>query len=133
MIVDANVATYWFVDTPMSPAARDLLARQDLSAPTLARWEMARTLQKYMRAGIVTPDLPRTALERVSIYIPVWIGIDEYLPAAWDIALQENHIVYDCLYLALALERSESFATADRRLAALSHKLGVETVLVEAR
>ena len=37
----------------------------------------------------------------------------------------------DCLYIALALKRSEPLATADCKLAALAHKLSIETELIE--
>ena len=66
------------------------------------------------------------------------IALDEIVPdttllaAAIDIALANNHKVYDCLYLALAIERGEPLATADRRLAALATALNIETHLVEA-
>jgi predicted nucleic acid-binding protein len=47
------------------------------------------------------------------------------------VAILQSHKVYDCLYLALALERREPLATADRRLAAVAGTLGLDAVLVE--
>jgi predicted nucleic acid-binding protein len=131
MIVDANIATYWFVESPLSSVARTLLVRQDLIAPNLVRWEVARAMQKYVRAGQVSPSQAKLAVDRIAVYIGVFIDGEDLFEASWRIALRESHIVYDCLYVALALERRESLATADRRLAALARKLGIETMLVE--
>ena len=45
---------------------------------------------------------------------------EEHLhPLAIDLALARSQPVYDCTYLALALDRREPLATADRRMAAL--------------
>ena len=46
------------------------------------------------------------------------------------LALLLAHPIYDCLYLALALERREPLATADRRMAALARTLNIETQLI---
>jgi predicted nucleic acid-binding protein len=53
------------------------------------------------------------------------------LENATNIAAEVNHKIYDCLYLALALERGEPLATADRRLATLAKELSIETHLIE--
>ena len=51
--------------------------------------------------------------------------------AAIDIASSQNQKIYDCLYLALALERGEPLATADRRMAQIAQSLSIETELVQ--
>lgn len=44
--------------------------------------------------------------------------------AALDLATRLDHPVYDCLYLALALDRGAALATADRRFAAAITRAG---------
>ena len=41
--------------------------------------------------------------------------IEPLLDSALDLAIQLNHPIYDCLYLALALRHDTDVITADRR------------------
>jgi predicted nucleic acid-binding protein len=132
MIVDANVATYWFVQTPLTAAARPLLLRDDLKAPQFIRTEIANALLKFVRAGSLPLREVHNSLLRVNEAIPEFIEDTRLLENAINIAAEANHKVYDCLYLALALERGEPLATADRRLAMLAEQLSVGTHLIEA-
>jgi predicted nucleic acid-binding protein len=59
-----------------------------------------------------------------SVAVP-WLIATPFTPAA-----RSGHKIYDCLYLALALERHEPLATADRRLASLARSLNIETQLI---
>lgn len=131
MIVDANVAVYWFVSTPLSGGAASLLARDDLVAPKLARLEIARSLISYLQAALISREQALSAIDRVGGYFAELVDDQNLFRPAVDLSIDHHHIVYDCLYLALALERREPLATADRRLAALAERLGIETLLIE--
>ncbi|MBA3446558.1 MAG: type II toxin-antitoxin system VapC family toxin, partial [Pseudaminobacter sp.] len=111
MIVDANVATYWFVDTPLSNAARAILSRADLIAPNLVRLEIANALLKFLRAGEISGIQLAKAMAQTERTISEFIGDHTLLPRAIELAAANNHKIYDCLYLALALERREPLAT----------------------
>ena len=131
MIIDANVATYWCVQTPLSSAARAILQRSDLIAPGFIRIEVTHALFKYLRAGMITYPLLRDGITSVRGAIVEFVEDETLLDAAADIAFSHNHPVYDCLYLALALGRREPMATADRRLAAVGQSLGIAVELIE--
>jgi predicted nucleic acid-binding protein len=45
--------------------------------------------------------------------------------AALRLAVQHNHPIYDCYYLAAAILNDCELATADRRLAALARDVGL--------
>ena len=130
MIIDASVAVPWLIDTPFSKSARQLKDRQG-KAPTLLLVETANSLLKYVRAD----QLRRTDLELAMKALPIalveLVADATLLAAANDIAFASNHKIYDCLYLALAVQRHEPIATADRRLAAVAAMVGVEAVLLE--
>lgn len=131
MIVDASAVVPWLVDTPFSSAAR-LLKPHSNKAPSLVLLETTSSLLKYRRVGqIAEADLLR-AVETLSISLDEIVDDLDLLPAATRIAFANGHKIYDCLYLALAIERREPLATADRRLAALAQSLGIETTLIEA-
>lgn len=133
MIVDANLAVYWFVETPLTKSASVLLERSDLVAPGVIEIEVVHSLAKYVRGGLITAVQLRNAMIEVRNAISQFIADRQLLNAATEIALARGHPVYDCLYLALALDRREPLATADRRLAVLAQSLGIETTLIEPK
>jgi predicted nucleic acid-binding protein len=130
MIIDANVATYWCVRTPLTASAKTVLSRSDLRAPALIRIETVHALLKYLRVGLITHDQFRDGIQGIKDAIHEFADDGRLLGLGTDIAIANNHPVYDCLYLALALERREPLATADRRMAALAQKLNIETQLI---
>ncbi|MDP3897107.1 MAG: type II toxin-antitoxin system VapC family toxin [Mesorhizobium sp.] len=130
-IIDASVATAWFADIQTSVPARLLLSRATLAAPNLLRIELTNALLKYVRAGLLPNTLPTKAVGMLEGTIFHWRDDRELLAVATKIAVTQRHKIYDCLYLALALERREPLATADRRLAAMARDLSIETELIE--
>ena len=74
MIIDANVATYWCVQTPLSSAARGILHRSDLIAPGFIRIEVTHALFKYLRAGMITYALLRDGITSVRGAIVEFVG-----------------------------------------------------------
>lgn len=130
-IVDASIATAWFVPIATSSAAERVKERPLLVAPALLRVELVSSLLKYVRVGLLPAEHLLPASRQIGQLVESWVPDEALLPAATGVALKHNHKIYDCLYLALALERRQPLATADRRLAALAHKLAIETELIE--
>lgn len=131
MIVDANIAVYWTTETPFSSNAEIYLERQDLLAPSLLRLEVASALLRERARGRISQEVLRSGMQLVETAIGHFADDGPLLPTAIDIAMAENHKIYDCLYLALALERGEPLATADRRMAEIARSLSLETELIE--
>lgn len=131
MIVDANIAVYWFVPGPCTEGAEEILRRPDLKAPALIRIEAANALLAYLRKELIQVDQLFDALDELNVYIGEFVSDGDLLSPATEIALADNHKIYDCLYLALAMQRREPLATADRRLAALARLHDVETELIQ--
>jgi predicted nucleic acid-binding protein len=131
MIVDANVAIYWCVETPLSKAAKPIAERADLRAPGLIRLETTSALLKYLRSGQIGDLQFHESFGIIEDAITEFFDDARLLKAATAIAVSQSHKIYDCLYLALAVERNEPLATADRRLAAVAETIGVEAVLLE--
>lgn len=131
MIVDANLATYWYVPSPFSASASTYLGRSNLAAPQIMLPEAANALLKYMRAGLISADDVFTAISRLPRIITTLVDDASLTLSAARLSVAHNHKIYDCLYLALALERREPLATADRRFAAVARQLSIETELIE--
>ena len=130
MIVDANIVVHWFAVTEFSSAVAPLRNRNDLAAPAIILVEAANVLYKNSRRGTLDPRRCGRSVRLLEYLFVDLVRDGNLLPLALDLALANNHPVYDCLYLALALERRKPFATADRRLAALARSLSIETVLI---
>lgn len=131
MIVDANVVVYWAVPGTHVEHAAAIMERDDLAAPGIVMAEAANALLKHARAGTISPAqvAPMISMIREAIDTPAFDA--DLVPDALAIALARNHRIYDCLYLALAMQRREPLATADRKLAALARELSIETELIE--
>lgn len=130
MIVDANIATCWYVQPPFSTSASPYLSRFDLAAPQIVLPEAANALLKYMRAGLISADDVFTAIGLLPKFITTLADDASLTSSAARLSVIHNHKIYDCLHLALALERREPLATADRRLASLARELSIETELI---
>lgn len=116
-VVDASVAVKWLVDEPLSDQAAKLL--EDgllLAAPELIYAEAANALWAIARRGnIGTADL-REALDLlVDAPLIVPSSMKQLMPAAMRLAADLDHPVYDCMYLALAIQEQRPMVTADRR------------------
>lgn len=113
------------------PAGHALQSREGLAAPEFMRIELASALLKYSRTNRITSATVTNCVREIDNIVEYWQRDASLIAAAADIAVARKHKIYDCLYLALALERREPLATADRRLAAIARDLSIETELIE--
>jgi len=115
MIIDASVAFKLVVDEPGSEAAIDWIGRAELIAPTLVHAEVGNGLWKRVMKREIADDGEITArLADLARYIRT---IDEtpLMPVALRLAIDLNHPIYDCVYLAMAESMDDQLLTADRR------------------
>lgn len=94
-------------------------------APDLITAEIASALHKRTRCGDLTPDeadLKRAESQLLPLAIVPTRELDE---RALALALMLDHSVYDCLYLALAIEKDCPVVTGDRYLAKLARGAGL--------
>jgi predicted nucleic acid-binding protein len=130
MIIDASIAVPWLVETPFSETAKRLRSEECL-APDLLLMETTNALLKYHHIGQISLDGILAGVQALKIAISKFAPDDQLLPSATRIAADNTRKIYDCIYLALALERNQPLATADKRLAAIARSLNIETLLIE--
>lgn len=118
LIVDASVAAKWFLPEPDASAALRLLnGRHRLIAPDLIRSQFGNIVWKLHARGVLDTDEASDMIEHF-LSLPLEIHDSTYLLApALQIALATGRTVYDCLYLALAVELGGTVVTADERRA----------------
>jgi predicted nucleic acid-binding protein len=120
-VIDASVAVKWFIPEPETEKARSLLgdynrAVIDLVAPDLLVPEAANVFWKRAERGEITGQEARDNLtDLLALSIPL---VPSTVLAHSALALAHTHrrSVYDCIYLALALERDCDLVTSDERL-----------------
>jgi len=120
VVVDASVAAKWLFHETDAEKARTLLAealagRLSLLAPELLPAEVASSLWKRARREGVRLSEVRTHYLRFMEFCPALVRISSLTEPALGLALEHRHPVYDCLYVALALELSCDLVTADER------------------
>ena len=117
LIVDASVVIKWFV-------AEDLLDEADqlrpligeLSAPEFLLVEIANIAWKKVRQGTLRPDDPSKIVGHLRRSGMQFAPTGMLLDSALQLALELDHPVYDCLYVAAMEALGAPFLTWDRQL-----------------
>ncbi|MFP4004237.1 MAG: type II toxin-antitoxin system VapC family toxin [Alphaproteobacteria bacterium] len=116
-VVDASVAVKWLVTEPNSDQAEHLLGcGLTLVAPALLFAEAANALWAICRRGYIGRNEFAEALGVLkSAPIDVPVPMRDLAASAGRLAVDLDHPVYDCFYLALALQEQHPVVTADQR------------------
>lgn len=116
-VVDSSVAVKWYVPEPLAAeAARVRTGPNPLHAPDFLTTEVASILWKKVRRGDITRADADDALSALAVTPVAWEPASKLVVAAFDLAVQTDRTVYDCLYLALAVRLNGKMVTADDRL-----------------
>lgn len=126
-VVDANVILYALLDERRRALAFQALEAERPIAPDFLSLEVGHVLTKYVRSQAISLNLAKELYSQVSKLVDLKPSM-HLASSAFDLALQHQHSIYDCLYLALAINARCSILTADRRLAKLVLKLQIKTI-----
>lgn len=114
LIVDASVAIKWFVVENLHEEAMRLLdGSEDLHAPDLLVVELANVAWKKARRKEIAPRQARAIAAACLDGVPTLHASTELIERASHIALELDHPVYDCVYLACAEALGGVVVTAD--------------------
>jgi predicted nucleic acid-binding protein len=116
-IVDASVGIKWYVPEIHEADAQRLRdPAHQLHLPTLFDVEIANILWKKRRRGELTRPEADDILVKVAGLPLIRHPEAPLLSVAFNLADQTGRTVYDCLYLALAVQLGGQMVTADHRL-----------------
>lgn len=120
-VLDCSVAAKWVLPEPDGAPAVRLFERYEageisLIAPDLLLVEVASLLSKRHRRKQISVEQAREAFGFMTNAAPKLFEAGPRLHRALDLSLRYQMSLWDCVYLALALERDCPFLTADRRL-----------------
>lgn len=127
IIVDASVAVKWVTNEGNSERAEAVFADEDeLIAPDLILAEVGNALWKKLQLKALTRAQVQAASSVMPSYFSILVSCAELAPNAVALALDLDHPVYDCFYLALAARERGTLVTADDRLFAAARKAKVK-------
>ncbi len=127
LVVDASVAVKWALNEAGTTRALALRDEESLIAPSLIATEIGNALWKAVRRGAVARAEALDTMAAILVPFDALVPVEDLRNRALDIALELDHPIYDCFYLALAERERCSLVTADKRLLAAGKKLkGVE-------
>ena len=115
LVIDANIAAKWYLPESDSAAAEKLLELDaEFHAPNFLETEFASIFWKHCAAQKTTVDVWRVSRAQLRKVIPNW-HLDERLhDSALELAILHRHHVFDCIYLALAIQIDGEVVTADK-------------------
>jgi predicted nucleic acid-binding protein len=102
--VDASAAVKWVLAEPDSELAQQIV-QSSLLAPDLLLIECSNAIWRHVQLGEIDPaEIPRAWAVLRAMPVEI-VASDELVERALHLAVVLQHPIYDCLYLALALER----------------------------
>jgi predicted nucleic acid-binding protein len=122
LVIDASVAAKWLLKEERSAEANVLRAEEGLIAPSLIAAELGSALWKNVRRGTLSRADALTALQLALGAFAELVPTENLHVQALTLAIDLNHPVYDCFYLALAERERAPLVTADEALFAAARK-----------
>ncbi|WP_309627408.1 type II toxin-antitoxin system VapC family toxin [Brevundimonas sp.] len=112
IVIDTSVALKWVLPEPGAELAKDAL-QLPLIAPDVWRVEAANGIRRAVLEGVGTQAEAREWLSILDDAPVQDVATTSVLRQGLDLAIALGHPVYDCLFLALAIDRDCRLLTSD--------------------
>jgi predicted nucleic acid-binding protein len=127
-LIDTSVVVKWFVAEEKQDAAEALIGTA-LIAPDLLMIEVSNAMWKKWRKHEIDVAQAAVAQSLVSTFVEL-VPSRPFAESALAIAIELEHPVYDCFYLAMCEAMAHRMITADKRLLARCGGTRFEHMLV---
>ncbi len=125
LVLDASAAVRFLLDQEGADQVADRLEEAgQVLAPAFQMVEVANVLWKVARSGALTAAEAWERLETLADLVDEAVDDRELLADSLALAIELQHPVYDCLYLALARRLDARLLSFDRRLLNLFETMG---------
>lgn len=126
VVADASALVKCLIDEPGSPAAvRVMRAATEIVCPELVYAECANALWKRASRGLMAGSATSEALANLLAFPLRPVPLADITADALGIALGFDHSIYDCYYVATAIQTGYTLVTADRVLARIARQAGL--------
>ncbi len=113
-VVDASVAVKWFGPEKGNAPANGLLQTgQTLVALDFVIFDTLNVLRREYKQGVVRIAQYETAARDLVLYFDKLVPAAQIVVSAVELATKLDHGVYDCAYLACAIQEKTQVITAD--------------------
>lgn len=116
LVIDASIAIKWVIEEDGTPLALALRQKAKLIAPDLVVPECANILWKKVQRNELVKEEALFAARLLQSAEVELLPMRSLFEAATRMSIEVDHPAYDCIYLALAIESSCQFVTADEQL-----------------
>lgn len=115
-MLDTSVVVKWFLPEPYAEeAARLRKWGLEIHAPEFLLLEAGNVFWKHLRQGKLAASVADDAIEALAVAPIRWHATGPLFAQAFRIAKETKRTVYDCTYLALALQVQHPLVTADKK------------------
>lgn len=114
-VIDASIAVKWVIEEEGTTPSLALRKRGKLIAPELLVAECANILWKKVQRRELSKDEAHVAARLLEGAELELLPTRSLLETAMGLAIELGHPAYDCVYLALAIDKDCPFVTADER------------------
>jgi predicted nucleic acid-binding protein len=133
VIFDASALVKLVVDEAGTPEARSHFdASGHPAAPDWSMLECAQALWRKADRGEYPPEVMRHALAILQRIDMSLLASADVVDSAMQLALAQQHPVYDCAYVALALVEGAALVTADARQRQVAEAAGVDVLWIDS-
>jgi len=125
LVIDASVAVKFLIaEEGAADAAALLKSKEPLIAPDWLLIETGHALWKNVRLETISQETAIQALNALPAFFQALHSTPELLSAAYGLAFELNHWLYDCFYLELARREGAMLVTADRKFVNAANRGG---------
>ncbi len=131
LVIDASVATLWFLPQQRSPEARAVLGLpRALIAPALLQLEVGSALLRAVRRREMQPEIARESVLDVLPEAVELMEVPGLLPQAYALASDHGGSLADAMYIVLARNSGALLITEDAQMHAVAFRARVPARLL---
>jgi predicted nucleic acid-binding protein len=127
LVIDASVAVKFVTEEPGSDEAYEIVAGPEaLIAPDWVLAECANAIGRKVHGNQLSREAAETSFTELPRFFSKLFETDRLLEGGFQLALDIDHALYDCLYLALAIREGAPVVTTDEGLFKAARRAGLE-------
>lgn len=116
LVIDANIAVKFVAAEPgQDEAFARVASEESLISPDWVLIEVGHALWRKVRENEIDRAMAEESLKALPTLFETLTGSAKVIELAQALSFELDHWLYDCLYLATAVDRDATLLTADRK------------------